>query len=499
MTTYAELLIRALPMGTAQQGLARVALALVLALGVLAAHFMLGAAFGIYGFGWIALVAAASFALSWELACALVIACLLLQNAFIAAVLPLLGNPDNFSILLGTDFAIPVLLALFYGPVWLKLRRNLPAESQALLLWLIIFFIVVVAYTGLGALSVSLTSTLVYARVYFTGGLMLILGVVFGLRLPFGFIFNLARIVTVLLTGWAVVEYFFAYGLYDLFHVMQFFNLKLSSFSDTFTYASVAELISNQTSSYLNLSGQFGLNIELLRLMGPNLHPISYAYALAFCALTSFIGRRSVLTGLCLMLEVLIGAKGPLVMTLLALALSLFYARTRNRRWLLAVLVGSLTLFVIVGLIYGIRSEDYHVVGLLGGLNGFLHNPLGHGIGVGGNMSTLGMTEANFSLFQGYGADFALESGFGVMLYQIGIGAVAFYIFYWKLWKSVWKATVFFAAEPRLVVIPIVLAFLVANSVFQEEVFSPTAWGLWLLLSGLLLARHWKISDSVHA
>jgi hypothetical protein len=151
-----------------------------------------------------------------------------------------------------------------------------------------------------------------------------------------------------------------------------------------------------------------------------------------------------------------------------------------------------LVLFMVIGVIYGIRSEDYHVVGFFGGVRGFINNPAGHGIGVGGNMSSLGMTRTNFGLFQGYGADFALESALGVMLYQIGVGSVAFFAFYWCLWKNIWKAVCHYKSEPRLIVVPIVLAFLVANSIFQEEVFSPTAWGLWLLFSGLLLMRHWK-------
>jgi len=475
----------------ARQGLPQAAFYMAIALCTLAGHFMLGAAFGGVGFIWIAVVAAASFFTGWELAFALLMACLLLQNAFIAAVIPLIDDSTHFSILLGTGFAVTALLALIYGPAWLKMRRELPAESETLLRWMTYFFIVVLGYTALGTMSVSLTSTLVYARIYFTGALMLIIGVALGFRLSFGYVLGVIRILAVMLTLWAVCEYCFTYGLYDVFHIVEFFNLKYTSLSNTLAFASIDEVIEAGTNSYLNLSGQFGLDIELLRLMGPNLHPISYAYALAFCGLLCFIDKRPILTWLCVVLILLIGAKGPLLKTLLSIALALFYGRTRNPRWVLMALGSFLGIFVITGVIYGIASEDYHVVGLLGGLHGFMENPLGHGVGSGGNMSSAGMT-ANFQLFQGYGADFALESGIGVMLYQIGIGAIAFFILYWKIWKSVWDATFFFATQPRLIVVPVVLAFLIFNGIFQEEVFSPVGWGLWLLFSGMILAWRWQ-------
>ncbi len=479
-------------------GMPQAILFMGLGIGVLAAHFMLSAAFGIYGFVWIVLIVAASFMVAWELGFALLLGILFLQNAFIGAVLPLMDDPGHFSIMLGSGFAVTALMAVVYGPVWLKMRRNMPAEADGILRWMILFFIVVAAYTALGAAYVSFTSTLVYARVYFTGAFMLIIGVVMGFRLSFGFVSGVVRLLAIMLIAWAIFEYFFTYGLYDVFNVVQFFNFKLSSLSNNTAYASIQEIIEDSTSSYLNLSGQFGLNLDLLRLAGPNLHSISYAYALAFCCLLCFIYRRPLLMGLSLVLLLLVGAKGPLLMTFLSIAMSIFYGRTRNPRWLMVLLAGVLGIFLVSGLIYGIASGDYHVIGLLGGLTGFVHNPLGHGIGVGGNMSTLGMqksSNADFSLFQGYGADFALESGIGVMLYQIGLATIVFFVFYWKLWKSVWETTTAFATETRLVTVPVVLAFLFVDGVFQEEVFSPTGWGLWLLFSGLLLTQRWMASN----
>jgi hypothetical protein len=254
----------------------------------------------------------------------------------------------------------------------------------------------------------------------------------------------------------------------------------------------VQDVIEFASRSYLNLSGALGLNFDILRPQGPNVHPISYAYALAFGAIVCYINRFHVLMLLSLALLLLVGAKGPLIMAYLSIALATFYWFNPARNIVLGALLASMVIYAAVGIAYGIYTEDYHVIGFMGGVKGFIANPLGQGVGVGGNLSSMALRYTNFSLFQGYGASFALESGFGVMIYQIGLGTAAFLLFYWRLWHNVWKAALSFTAEPRWIVLPCALAILLVNSIFQEEAFSPAGWGPLLLLSGLLLARHWR-------
>ena len=374
----------------------------------------------------------------------------------------------------------------------MQARRHLPADSDRLCASFVIIFCGYSGLYGIGRrFSASLTDALTYTRVYLVGGFMLIIGVAFGLKLTSAYTVSVLRVLTFVLVLWGFFEFFMTYELYTLFHIADYMRLKYASDINS-TFYSVEETINFASRSYLNLSGALGLDVDLLRPMGPNIHPISYAYALAFGAIICYVYRAPILLAGCLVILAIIGAKGPLIMGFLAVALGTFYQFVRFPKVLLILLVTCLVLYITIGLAYGSYTEDYHVVGFWGGVKGFLSNPVGNGVGIGGNLSTLAALKTNFSLFQGYGASFALESGFGVMLYQIGVGTAIFLAFYWKLWRCVWKATMYFSREPRLVAIPCALGILLVNSIFQEEAFSPAGWGPLLLLSGLLLAKYWQ-------
>ena len=91
---------------------------------------------------------------------------------------------------------------------------------------------------------------------------------------------------------------------------------------------------------------------------------------------------------LALPLLLVIGSKGALIVRVLvtpdvpcsASCLRMF----RTPLWYFVV---ALAIYACAGIAVGIRAGDYHVIGFLGGLNGFLANPLGRGIGAGGNLS----------------------------------------------------------------------------------------------------------------
>ena len=462
----------------------------------LLAHFILGAAFGLLGYLWIGALTVIALMVNAEFVCVILLLCLFLQNAFIGLVMPAIDDPSKFAVLQGSSFIVTLIIAMACTGFWVKFRNRLHKDNKTLLVRLGFFLLVILLYTAYGAANSTVMDALVYARVYLIGGLLLIAGVALGLQLSLRSFVDLVRIMAFILVLWAVMEFCFTRELYQLFNILEYYNIKFTSQFDAQGFNSIAELIDYRNSSYFNLSGSLGLDIRILRLSGPNIHPITYAYALAFCGLVCFIYRMPVLTLGCFLALLMIGAKGPFLMLIFAVLLYYFYRMTRSRIWLLLALATVLALYFIIGIVYGLYTEDYHVVGFMGGVTGFLHNPIGHGIGVGGNLSKLAVQQSNFNLFQGYGADFALESAFGVMLYQIGIGAAVFILFFWTVWKAVWKAAQSYVTEPRLIVLPVALGFLFINGVFQEEALSPSGWGLWLLFSGFLLARYWKATGA---
>jgi hypothetical protein len=231
-----------------------------------------------------------------------------------------------------------------------------------------------------------------------------------------------------------------------------------------------------------NLFGD--LNITVVRLQGPNFHPISYGYAIAILAAFVAAHGRVLLPLAAVPLLLIIGAKGALIVFVLSLVFSLV-ARVYTGFLLPLGLGLTLAAYAVFAFNTGLASGDYHVLGLIGGINGFLSNPIGHTLGQGGNFST-NFAEIDWSKYQHMGAaDVAVESAIGVLLFQMGVagfGLLAIYLWMartaWRLFKA-WRA-------PALAFSASAIAIILVNGLFQEEaLFAPLGLGLVLSLTGL--------------
>jgi hypothetical protein len=166
----------------------------------------------------------------------------------------------------------------------------------------------------------------------------------------------------------------------------------------------------------------------------------------------------------------------------------------RNITWYLATIAA----YAIAGIAVGIRAQDYHVIGFIGGLRGFLANPLGRGIGAGGNLS-LSVSAYDWSRSQQLGhTDLALESAVGVLLYQMGIaGLVVLGVLIWIaliLWRQ-FRIT----RDRMLLVAALGMLAVMVNGIFQEEaLFAPLALGLMCAFAGLMMGSAYRASP-VHA
>jgi hypothetical protein len=146
-----------------------------------------------------------------------------------------------------------------------------------------------------------------------------------------------------------------------------------------------------------------------------------------------------------------------------------------------------LVVYALVGFLTGQRIGDFHVLGLVAGLQEFAANPLGHGIGAGGNLSPLFST-INWQQAQAAGrTPFPVESSIGVLIYQMGISALVVIGFYAsvaigllrlaELTRNSLQAATAFA-----------LLTIIANALFQEEaLFAPLALSPLLALAGMML------------
>jgi hypothetical protein len=239
--------------------------------------------------------------------------------------------------------------------------------------------------------------------------------------------------------------------------------------------------------SFLNTPLLDGLGLsEIMRVFGPNISPISYAYGVCFFALFAASVGWPWLALAALPLALFCSVKGALIM-ILFVAAGWIGTRLIGAVATLALGLVGLIGYIAFGLYLGLQIGDYHVIGFMGGWNGFLNAPFGRGLGAGGNFSD-DFANIDWSAAQQAGMiDGAAESAVGVLLYQMGIGALAplgLYVLIglrsWRLYATTGILTQGLAAFGVFVIL--------ANGIFQEEaLFAPPALGLMLCLGGLVL------------
>jgi hypothetical protein len=239
---------------------------------------------------------------------------------------------------------------------------------------------------------------------------------------------------------------------------------------------------------FLNTPLLAGLGLRFYRILGPNFHFISYAYALAFFSIVLLALGRSWFVLAALPLLLVVGSKGALILTVLVALGVMVLPRLRGHA-ALQIYGAILGVYVVAALVAGMQAQDYHVIGFIGGLKGFLTNPIGRGIGVGGNLS-LDMTTIDWSKSQYLGhTDVAVESAVGVLLYQMGVFGAALAAGYVWIALKLWACHLRFGGRLYAAGCFAVLT-VIANGIFQEEaMFAPLALGIVTGFAGLLLGR----------
>lgn len=378
----------------------------------------------------------------------------------------------------GTSFALT--LAISIVAAW---RLWATERNRRTLILVAAAFAVVLAYTAFGAMRSSFGSAAVYFRSSSVGILCLLIGWDIGRDHSYrtvGLCYLISMALGLVLAVWEAAV---PLAYYDWIDAKDYYRLKYSSDTSqpTVDFRSAQDVITFVTNSFFNIGG---VGIESVRFGGPNMHSVSYAYLMSIGAIVALSLGIWWFAALMLPLLFLIGVKGAAIV--LAATAALWVAGRAFGGVFLCVFGTAFALgYIALVMWYGLSVGDYHVIGLMGGIDGFLRNPLGHGIGVGGNLSS-SITSTDMGVewndFQRYGADQALESAVGVLMYQMGIGAAA--VMY-SLWIP-FRATIGEFRRP-VGLVPIALAVVVVNGLFQEEAFSPYALALLTLFVGVLL------------
>jgi hypothetical protein len=232
------------------------------------------------------------------------------------------------------------------------------------------------------------------------------------------------------------------------------------------------------------LLADFG--VDMMRLFGPNMHSISFAYCLSFFTTFALYRGRLVQAVLFFVLMFLSNAKGPIIMFLMVGG-SWMVFRLFGARMAFCLHVAGLCAYAVIGAVVGLQIGDFHVLGLMSGLHEFVVNPVGHGLGAGGNYSSEFAT-IDWPTAQALGrTPFPVESSVGVLLYQMGVFAlVVIAVYVWIAWRVMMLARV--TQNSLHAAAALSLLSIVANGLFQEEAyFSLLTLAIFLGLAGMVL------------
>lgn len=421
-----------------------------------------------------------------------IITAFLFQNFFVSIMADFVRNEDDFDIIRAYNFLILavtwVVVAVRFLLDWRAHDRLLMPYIQlstGLMVIIGVYFVIGFAFNGIQAiiylrnivtplLLFQICLTLFAAHSVRIGPMLATLSM---LTVACGFMESAAREPWLALTN--------GYAYWDLASGPNWATLYYDKLA-TETGAVTVSLIDSFEISFFNSPLFSGLASTVTRLFGPNMHSISFAYALAFFFIFAFFRGRWVQAALLLVLLFLCSAKGPLLMTALVVA-AWFAFRLFGAGFAFLCMAAALSLYAVTGVILGLRIGDYHVLGLMSAIHEFFRNPIGYGIGKGGNLSPLFNTIVWTDAQAAGRTAFPVESSVGVLMYQLGVFAFAIIGGYmWLAWRVLRVARL--TGNNLQAAMAFAVMGTVANGIFQEEAFfAPLALALFLGFAGMIL------------
>ncbi|MFT6212602.1 MAG: hypothetical protein ACJARD_000728 [Alphaproteobacteria bacterium] len=407
------------------------------------------------------------------------------QNLVISALSPTIISKQVFTTLQGGNFVLTMFTAVMAGILLLMNYPKLKHVEKRIVKYVVALLFLALFYFALGmAKGAGFTGAVTYVRSFITPILMLIIGIYWGKIGHRDTVLKYFIIIGAIATVQGIIELVIPIPFYTLISVDTFMNIKQEGING---FSNAEAVLEHYTQSLFNTPIFRDSGLVSRRLFGPNMHGISFAYILVITCFAAFYYKKTIVLFLALPSLFIIGAKGPIILLVLTLSgyFILFAFRSKNFTKVNIYLLG--TLYAVGGVIYGYITRDYHVIGFLGGVRSFLSNPIGQGLGMGGNLSSL-HTEVDWGEAQRNGLDYGTESAIGVLLYQVGIATFIFLYLYMFIVQHFFKQSPENGYQVRFYALPIALLFLMINGIFQEEAYSPYALGLLSLIVGVVIA-----------
>jgi hypothetical protein len=414
------------------------------------------------------------------------------QNLFVSLVSPWIGDAEQFNAIRAYNFLLTAVVWVVLAGHAFAGWNGLAQRVRGLLVLTSLGLALIGFYLVIG-LAGDPKSAVVYLRNVATPLIVFQACLVAATRSPGGLARSLLPI-GVILVAYSYAELFLRGPLFDLINADHYIVFRMQQETDAGVFLKEMQETGRvirgfedaMTVDLFNTPLLANLKIQIYRPMGPNFHAISYAYALSFFGLLFAATRRPFLAAATILPMLVIGSKGALA-TLVFGVVAPWAARRIRGSLVMGVFLAALALYLALAIVVGLNLGDYHVLGLIGGLKGFLQNPFGHGLGAGGNLS-LNMTAIDWSRSQAMGeTDRAVESAIGVLLYQMGVAGAVLCLLYVRLGAAVWRLSGG-GRRPLPAMVTFAVLTVTANGLLQEEaLFAPLAMASFLALAAILL------------
>lgn len=372
---------------------------------------------------------------------------ILFKNLFLHIIYkiePSLINDFNMKMLLGVDYIYIVSSFVYFLFV-----RVVKINGVEVLILIVIFL-----YSILGVVNSSALSVVMYSRFY----LIPFVAFVFGRHLYIED--NIKLIISILF-------------LYLILIIIELLIPNYLNLIDAESFKYIKYFSDFERAHAMDFLYRMGTTINgerVIRLLGPQMHPISVGYTiLSFAVIFSIFNKK--IHWIFLPLALVLGfysSKGVLA-ALLIFYISVFLYDAKLKKTMFSLLVVYFVLLIYLSSIPGVSSGYEHFIGLIGAIISFPSHPFGLGLGSGGTMSVL------------KGPLYGGESGFGTVLSHFGVIAVLAYAYIFnKIRKS--SELIFFYYACYLYI-----GLVLINSFLQEEALSPIGVFIPFILLGISL------------
>jgi hypothetical protein len=427
-----------------------------------------------------------------EISIVAIVFALLFQNTFVSLVADYVVSDDDFNVVRGYNFVTIAVTWLVFTATFLANWRGRNRAIDPFVKVLAALFVILGVYFLLGFAFFGMTA-IVYLRNIVTPLLLFQICMLAFLSRPVR-LGQAMTVLSILLLACGFVEFFWREEWLGLTNGYAYWERSASPNYITMAYDKHLQetgivatgLLDSFRITLFNTPLTEDYDIEVLRLFGPNMHAISFAYALCFLSIFALYRGRFALTAALFVLLVLTSAKGPLILFLLVGASWLNF-RLFGAKFAFFCHCVVMLAYAAAGIVIGLGLGDYHVIGLMGGLHEFAANPIGGGIGAGGNLSSE-FSKIDWPAAQAAGrTPFAVESAVGVLLYQIGVFAVAVIgACVWIAWRVLLIART--TGNDLHAAAAFALLTMVGTGLFQEEAyFAPLALAMFMALAGMIV------------